>query len=102
MFRCQKLKKLIKKLTRKFINFIASRRETNKFLNENFCGYLSSQITGNHKIELSVKIRTPQQEKCLQIVDMVCWSLFRKREHGDESYCNLIKSRIIEESPLYP
>jgi len=93
-------KKLIP--TNEPIVLIASRRETNKFLNENFCGYLSRQVTGNHKIEISVEIKTPQQEKCLQIVDMVCWSLFRKRERGDETYYNLIKSKVIEESPLYP
>lgn len=84
------------------VMLIASRRETNKFLNENFCGYLSQQVEGKHKIKLSVMIKTPQQEKCLQVVDMVCWSLFRKREHGDESYVNLIKSKIVEESPLFP
>lgn len=84
------------------IILVASRRETNKFLNQNFCGYLSEQVAGNHKIKISIKIRTPQQEKCLQIVDMVCWALFRKREYGDESYANLIKSKVIEESPLFP
>jgi len=93
-------KKLIP--TKEPITLVASRRETNKFLNENFCGYLSQQVAGNHKIKISVLIKTPQQEKCLQVVDVVCWSLFRKREHGDESYSNLIKSKIIEESPLFP
>ncbi len=83
------------------ILLIASRRETNKFLNQNFCNYLSSQISNNHKLKISISIRTPQQEKCLQVVDCVCWSLFRKREHEDESYSNIIKSKIIEESPLF-
>src|SRR3990167_6374286 len=71
-------KKLIP--TNEPIVLVASRRKTNKFLNENFCGYLSKQVTGNHKIKISVEIKTPQQEKCLQVVDVVCWSLFRKRE----------------------
>lgn len=81
---------------------VASRRETNKFLNDNFCQYLSGQVNGNHKVKVSIEIKTPQEEKCLQVVDGVCWSLFRKREHGDESYANLIKSKVIEESPLFP
>ncbi len=84
------------------IVLIASRRETNKFLNQNFRNYLSGQVSGNHKIKVAVEIKTPQQEKCLQIVDCVCWALFRKHEYGDESYANLIKSKIIEESPLFP
>jgi arsenate reductase-like glutaredoxin family protein len=83
------------------ISLVASRRETNKFLNKNFCNYLSDQVSGNHKLKIAIEIRTPQERKCLQIVDCVCWSLFRKREHGDESYVNLIKSKIIEESSLF-
>jgi len=93
-------KKLIP--TNETIELVASRRETNKFLNQNFCDYLSNQVSGNHKLKISVEIKTPQERKCLQIVDCVCWSLFRKREHGDESYANLIKSKIVEESPLFP
>lgn len=81
---------------------VASRRETNKFLNQNFCDYLSNQVNGNHKVSISVEIKTPQERKCLQVVDCVSWALFRKREHGDESYANLIKSKVIEESPLFP
>lgn len=84
------------------IILIASRRETNKFLNENFCNYLTNQISGNHKLKISIEIKTPQQEKCLQVVDVICWSLFRKREHNDESYANFIRGKIVEESPLFP
>ena len=32
------------------VNFIASRRETNKFLNENFKNYLKTQALSNHKL----------------------------------------------------
>lgn len=84
------------------IYFVASQRETNKFLNQNFCNYINNQIENNHKIKIDVKIKTPNEEKCLQVVDFVCWSVFRKREHSDESYYNAIKQKIVEESPLYP
>lgn len=84
------------------IELIASRRETNKFLNDNFCDYLSNQISENHKLKITIRIKTPQESKCLQVVDCVCWSIFRKREWRDESYANLIKSKIVEESPLFP
>jgi hypothetical protein len=84
------------------IALVASRRETNKFLNQNFCDYLSRQVSGNHNIKIIIEIKTPQERKCLQVVDCVCWALFRKREHGDEDYVNLIKSKIIEENPLFP
>jgi len=84
------------------INFIASRRETSKFLNLNFKNYLENQIKNNHKLPISVKIKTPAEEKCLQAVDFVSWSIFRKYEYGDDSYYNMIKELIIEENPLFP
>lgn len=84
------------------VYLIASRRETNKFLNENFKKYLRAQVENNHKLKIEIEIATPQKEKCLQVVDMVCWAIFRSREHKDDSYRNLIKDKIIEDSPLFP
>ena len=84
------------------ICLVASQRETNKFLNYNFCNYLARQVSGNHSLKIEIEIKSPQQEKCLQVVDCVSWALFRKREHNDESYFNLIKQKVIEESPLFP
>lgn len=93
-------KKLIP--TNEPILLVASRRETNKFLNENFKNYLESQVQNHHKIKIDVCIKSPHEEKCLQVVDFVCWSVFRKYQHGDDSYYNLIKQKIVEENPLYP
>jgi hypothetical protein len=84
------------------IELVASRRETNKFLNENFKKYIKSKISYNHKIDLSVQIKTPFEEKALQMVDFASWAIFRKYEHKDDSYYNIIKEKIFEESPLFP
>lgn len=84
------------------IKLIASRRETNKFLNQNFCNYIKNQVQNNHKLDIKVEIKKPHEEKCLQAVDFVCWAIFRKIEHGDGSYVDLIKQKIVEESPLFP
>lgn len=83
------------------IHLIASRRETNKFLNKNFKDYLESQINEKHKLCINIEIKAPHEEKCLQIADFVCWAIFRKIEHGDESYFNLVKQKIVEISPLF-
>jgi len=83
------------------ICLIASRRETNKFLNQNFSLYLKNQLKNNHKIDIDIEIKSPTQEKSLQVVDMLSWAIFRKYEHGDESYYNLIKADIIEENSLF-
>lgn len=86
----------------KKITLIASKRETNKFLNDSFADYLNRKINHEHNIELSVEIKTPAAEKSLQVADFVCWTIFRKREFGDESYYNLIKEKIREENALFP
>lgn len=84
------------------IILIASKRETNKFLNENFRTYLNNQAKNKHKIDMEVLIKTPSEEKSLQAVDFACWAVFRKYEKEDDSYYNLIKSKIVEEAPLFP
>ena len=83
------------------ISLVASRRETNKFLNQNFTAYLKNQVRNNHKLDIDIEIKSPTQEKSLQVVDMLSWSVFRKYEHGDESYYNIIKPDIIEENSLF-
>ena len=62
---------------------MASKQETNRFLNENFAAYLKKQTKDNHKLDIHIDIKTPAQEKGLQVVDCVVWSFFRKYEHDD-------------------
>lgn len=86
----------------KEIQLIASRRETNKFLNENFKNYLNTQIKNKHNGKIKILIKTPHEEKSLQAVDFASWAIFRKYEKGDDGYYNIIRSKIIEENPLFP
>lgn len=86
----------------KLVLLVISRRETNKFLNENFTNYLQNQLFSNHNIKLKIEIKSPFEEKCLQVTDFASWAIFRKREHGDNSYYEIIKSKIKEENPLFP
>lgn len=87
--------------TDKEVGIIASRRETNKFLNENFKMYINTQLSNKHKIRVKIMIKSPQEEKCLQAVDFVSWAIFRKYEYQDESYYNIIKNKIVEENALF-
>lgn len=80
---------------------IASKRETNKFLNQNFQDYLRRQIKSNHLVDLKVEIKTSSEEKCLQAADIASWSIFRKYEYGDDSYYQILKPIIVEENVLY-
>lgn len=71
------------------VEVITSRRETSRSLNVNSKNYLYE------KTKITVSIKTPQAEKCLQAVDIIAWSLFRKYEHGDSTYTDILK-KIIE------
>lgn len=84
------------------IYLIASKRETNKFLNENFKSYLNRQVENNYKARMEIQIRSPHEEKSLQAVDFISWAIFRKYELGDDSYYRLIKGKIAEENSLFP
>lgn len=83
------------------IVLIAAKRETNKFLNENFKDYLNNQIESKHGLKIKIELKTPAQEKSLQAVDFASWAIFRKYERRDNSYYTLIKSRVVEENPLF-
>jgi hypothetical protein len=84
------------------LELIASRRETNKFLNENFKQYISNQVSAKQRLPIKVVIKSPHEEKCLQIADFACWAIYRKREYGDDAYWQILKEKIFEESPLFP
>jgi len=84
------------------INLVASKRETNKFLNFNFKTYLKNKISENHNLKINIEIKTPIEEKALQAVDFVSWSIFRKIEHQDDSYLNVFKNKVLEINPLFP
>ena len=92
-------KKIIPIKNRIFL--VASRRETNRFLNDNFKNYLDNQIKNRHQGKLEINIKVPSEEKVLQAVDFVSWAIFRKYEYGDDSYYNIFKNKIAEENPLF-
>lgn len=66
--------------------------------------YRQHFLTAEHRAntEIKLEIRTPTEEKCLQIVDALSWGIFRKYEHNDNSYYNIFKDIIIEENPMFP
>jgi len=85
----------------KTINLIASKRETNKFFNQNFKYYLEQQANEIHNVRLEIDIKTPHEEKGLQVADCISWSVFRKYEFSDRTYYDLIKGKIAEENMLF-
>ncbi|MDD5055413.1 MAG: DUF3800 domain-containing protein [Candidatus Peribacteraceae bacterium] len=80
---------------------VAAKRETNVFLNQNFREYLETQASHHHRVQLGTSIRTPDEEKCLQVADCVSWALFRKYERDDGTYASIIQPIIEQERPLF-
>lgn len=83
------------------IKLVASKRETNKFLNEDFARYLKTQARDNHNLDLNIEIKTPYEDKCLQVADFACWAIFRKAEADECKYYDIISSKITAEIPLF-
>ena len=59
-------------------------------------------MKNSHNIDIEVRITHPSTEKGLQIADIISWSIFRKYEHGDLDYYDIIEKEIEEENPLFP
>lgn len=70
----------------------ASKRETNKDLNEKFI----NGVTEYFDNEILVDLKIPQNEKGLQVVDFCSWSVFRKYEFGDDSFYKIFKEKMLE------
>jgi hypothetical protein len=84
------------------INLYIDKKDTNKFIRENFEKYLKDNLmkrVNNRKID--IRIKPSHTEKCLQAVDFVSWAIFRKYERGDYEYYEDIKDKIIEEKLLF-
>ena len=80
-----------------WIHFIASRRETNKTLNERFINFLEN----NHKWDnISFEIWLPTKEKGLQVADMTSYAISKKYELNNEKMYNIIKDKILIEEKI--
>lgn len=77
--------------------FIASRRETNKALNEKFLQFFKYKY---QRENIKFQISTPIQEKWLQVVDIVSHAFFRKYEFNDTTEYNIIQDKILIEEKI--
>lgn len=80
------------------INFIASRRETTKSLNENFLNYLKSKNKDWPNIEFSIKA---PQEKWLQLADCLSFAIYQKYEKRNSKFYDIINKKIVIEKQIF-
>lgn len=88
--------------TKEPIELYIDQKDTNKFIRENFEIYLKQNLTKKRNGRINIQIKPSHTEKCLQAVDFLSWSIFRKYERNDYEYYEIIKSKIIEENLLFP
>jgi len=80
------------------IQFVASRRNTSKKLNDDFSESIKHCT---HDVSFKTRIMAPSDDKCLQAVDFVSWAFWQKYEKDDESYTAIIADKIVHEYVMY-
>lgn len=77
------------------IVLVVSRRETNKALNHSFVKELQSKYVDSFAVECVIK--TPHEEKGLQIADTVAYAVYQKYQNNKNTYYQMIDCCICEE-----
>ena len=76
-----------------YYHFIASRKETNRILNENFKRDLNNSLSDLIKIDIRVVL--PWMSKWLELVDAVSFAIYQKYEFWNFDLYSVIKNKII-------
>jgi len=58
-------------------------------------------IKNNLNSKLQIKHEDSKKDGCLQAVDFISWAIFRKYEHNDPKYYELIKNKITIEKVMF-
>ncbi len=84
------------------VHLFIDRKDTKKWLRENFIRYLTSSMKKRHDGSFAVELHSSHENKSLQAVDFISWAIFRKYEKGDYEFYELIKSKMADERLLFP
>ena len=84
------------------INLYIDRKDTKKYLRENFVGYLTESMKKRRNAVFNVKLHSSHENKSLQAVDFISWAIFRKYERSDYEFYEIIKDKIVDEDLLFP
>lgn len=84
------------------LHLFIDRKDTKKRLRENFIHYLTDSMKNRRDGAFAVELHSSHENKSLQAVDFISWAIFRKYEHGDYEFYELIKEKIIDERLLFP
>lgn len=74
------------------LNIYISQRETSKTLNQRLIDVVNNL---NTESKINISLKTPAQEKGLQAADFVSWTIFKKFEHGNNEYYEIIRPIVF-------
>ncbi|MDR3364850.1 MAG: DUF3800 domain-containing protein [Clostridiales Family XIII bacterium] len=80
------------------VELTASQMHSNKHRNKEFLNVVETRTA---TAKFTMRILRPENEKSLQAVDFLSWALWRKYEHGDTEYSDLIPNIVIREYEYY-
>ncbi len=81
------------------VYFIASCKETNKYLNNQFVETVKSAVSKLIKFDITIK--SPESSKWLELVDAISFSLFQKYEKVNFDLYSVIKNKIVLEKQIF-
>ncbi len=84
------------------IDLVVDRKDTKKSLQENFVNFLTESMSKRRKEKFEITLNASHEDKSLQAVDFISWAIFKKYEHGDFEFYEIIKNKIIDEKLLFP
>ena len=84
----------------KKINLIIDKKDTNAFLRNDFDSYLKEYKTPWNK-QIEIKHLESHQNRGLQAVDFIAWSVHRKFNLNDDSFLEIIKPKIRTQKELW-
>jgi len=84
------------------IELYTDRKDTKKYLRENFTQYLTNSMQRRRDGTFGVTLHTSHENRSLQAVDFISWAIFRKYEKNDFEFYEIIKNKIVDERLLFP
>ena len=79
------------------ISFIASKLYTKNKHTQDFINSLEN----NSLLDIKVDVKSPYEDKGLQAVDFISWSIYQKYENNNDEFINIINEKIIENYELF-
>ena len=77
------------------IIFIASRRFTKTERNKEFKDLLEKADESDSFPKVSVSIKKPHEDRALQAVDLISWSLYQKFEKGNSEFIDILEDKVV-------